>query len=154
MDVVSHAVWGATIIRKSTHVWWAAFFGALPDLLTGAYGLVRYGSKYSVELIEFSELHKPGGLYLKVYYFFHSFLPISIVAGIIAIFAPNYTIVTLPYYLHIIMDIFTHRGVWATRIFYPISNFHFQGHNWWKNKWISIVNWGAIVAINLIIFIL
>lgn len=153
MDFVSHALWGATIIRKKPEVWWAALFGALPDLLTAVYGFFKTKKNYFKYLKDIAENERPNESYFKVYYFFHSFIPISVIALIILIIKPALVIITIPYYLHIIMDIFMHRGVWATRIFYPLSNFHFQGKNWWQHKWIIIFNWAALIVTNLIIFL-
>lgn len=153
MDTFSHAAWGATIIRKNPQIWWAALFGALPDLLAALYGLLAYRSNYLKYLNRFAFAEHVNDYYLKVYYFFHSFIPISVFTLILYVVSPSYVAVTIPYYLHILMDIFTHQGAWATRIFYPLSDFHFQGMNWWKNKWITIGNWTAILIINVIIFI-
>jgi len=153
MDTLSHAAWGATIVRKNPQIWWAAFFGALPDLITALYGIIRYRKGYLKYLNDQAYIKSENDDYLKVYHFFHSFIPISLFTFVLSFIDSSYLIITIPYYLHILMDIFTHQGVWATRIFYPLSNFHFEGYNWWKHKWLSIVNWAAILVINLIFFI-
>lgn len=153
MDVFSHAAWGATIIRKPPLVWWAALFGALPDILTSFFGLLKYRGKFLKELDSMMNGDSKYRIYFQVYYYTHSFIPITGLAIILYLIAPSYWIITIPYYLHILLDIFTHRGIWATRIFYPFSNFHFNGHDWWKNKWFSIGNWAALIVINLIIFL-
>ncbi|MCH7492694.1 metal-dependent hydrolase [Patescibacteria group bacterium] len=150
MDVMSHAVWGATIVRKRPEMWWAAFIGALPDLLTALYGLIRFKGKYLLYMSNLRLTANKDDTYFKVYYFFHSLLPISVVAIVIYFMAPSYLILVLPYYFHIFLDVFTHRGIWGTRLFYPISNFHFHGRDWWKNRWISIINWSMLIVINLI----
>jgi len=154
MDSVSHAVWGATIIRKAPYLWWAAFFGILPDLIWGVYWALVFRSQSFKKGIENRLDVNIRSAHFKVYYFVHSLIPISVVAVIIYLVSPSFTIVVIPYYIHIIMDIFTHRGVWATRIFYPISDFHFEGMDWWRNQWISVGNWIAIVVVNIILFII
>jgi len=153
MDSFSHAAWGATIIRKSPFVWWAALFGALPDLITALYGLFRHRKSYLKYLNKLAFAEGANDDYLKVYHFFHSFVPISLFTFVLSFVNSSYLIITIPYYLHILMDIFTHQGVWATKIFYPLSNFHFEGYNWWKHKWASIGNWAALIIINVIIFV-
>jgi len=153
MDSFSHAVWGATIIRKVPYLWWAAFFGILPDIIWGVYWALRYRGKGFKKGLEVRNSEGGLGIHFKVYYLVHSLVPITVVTAIMYLMVPAYTIVVIPYYLHIIMDIFTHRGVWATRLFYPFSDFHFEGKDWWKNKWISVGNWAALLIINLIIFI-
>ncbi|RLG90174.1 MAG: hypothetical protein DRO36_06540 [Candidatus Hecatellales archaeon] len=153
MDSVSHAAWGATIIRKLPHVWWAVFFGLLPDIIWGVYWALKYRGQSFNRGLEVRNSPENLEVHFQVYYFVHSLIPITVVTIIIYLVAPSYTIVVIPYYLHIIMDIFTHQGVWATRIFYPLSDFYFEGRDWWRNRWISIGNWLALVVINLIIFI-
>lgn len=153
MDSFSHAAWGATIVRKNPQIWWAALSGALPDLLTFIYGFLKFRRKYFKYLSDLAWYDGPQDPYLKVYYFSHSLIPITAVAIILYFISPAYTIIVIPYYLHIFLDIFTHQGVWATRLFFPISKFHFDGRNWWKNKWMTIGNWAVLVVINLIIFL-
>lgn len=154
MDTLSHAAWGATIIRKKPELWWAAFSGALPDLITALYGLLVHKKGYFKFLKEFAFSKKADDYYIKVYYFSHSFIPITLVTLIIYFVRPAWAVIAIPYYLHILVDIFSHRGIWATRIFYPFSNFHFEGRNWWQNNWISIGNWAVLILVNIIIFAL
>lgn len=153
MDVFSHSVWGATIIRKSPLVCWAALFGALPDIIPFVYGVVRFKKAYAKRLRKMGRDEHSSDSYFRVYHFCHSLVPITIVTVIIYYTVPSYWYITIPYYFHIIMDIITHQRIWATRIFYPFSDFHFQfGKNWWQNHWISAVNWGVLIGVNIIIF--
>lgn len=100
------------------------------------------------------QLTRQPNAYMKVYYFTHSLVPISLLAVILFIFSPVLALLTLPYYLHIILDIPAHSGIWATRIFYPFSDWHFRGgYDWWKNKWFSIGNWSVLIIINLILIL-
>lgn len=155
MDSVSHAAWGATIVRKTPLVWWAVLAGALPDIIPAVYGLIRYRRKYVRALEKLSMAAEINHRYMRIYHWTHSLIPISVVAAALLLVSPAWAMVTLPYYLHILLDIPTHHGVWATRLFYPFSDFHFAGgHDWWKNRWISLGNWAAIVIINVLLFVL
>lgn len=151
MDIVSHAVWGATIIRTKPEFWWAALFGALPDLILAVYGINRFGWKYFQDTTDQKFGTKAQSPFIKVYYFTHSLVPITCFAILLLIIEPRYVIVTIPYYAHVLLDSFTHSGPWAARLLYPISFIHFHGRDWWKNNWISIGNWAAIIFINIII---
>jgi len=151
MDVVSHAAWGATIIRTARFTWWAALVGALPDLLTFIYGIIKFRGQYNKKLDAMGHGKIVIGSYFTVYRYTHSLLPISLVTLAVVSIWPEYWYITLPYYLHIFMDIFTHQGVWATRLLYPLSDFHFAGHNWWQNKWVSLGNWAAVISINFLL---
>ncbi len=151
MDTLSHGTWGAIIVRKAGLVWWALLTGALPDILPALYELARHPVKFIRNLINKSLADNPSAMYLRIYHWAHSLLPISGVSLVLVIFAPTRLVLVIPYYLHIFMDIFTHRGKWATRIFYPISDFHFEGMDWWRHHWISFANWAAICIAVLIL---
>lgn len=151
MDSVSHAAWGATIIRKFPFVWWAVLSGALPDIIAASYGFLKFRGRYVKVLDEFARLGRTDDAYMRVYYWSHSLLPITLVAVVIALVSPAWLVVAVPYYLHIFMDIPTHRGIWATRPFYPLSDFRFEGHDWWTNKWASIGNWVILIVVNVLI---
>ncbi|MFA6098750.1 MAG: metal-dependent hydrolase [Patescibacteria group bacterium] len=154
MDTLSHAAWGATMIRKPSLVLWAALAGALPDIIPAIFGILRWRSEYFRDMVSQKFAEDPRDSYMIVYRYAHSLLPITLLAAVLAIFYPAWWLVTIPYYLHIFMDIFTHKGVWGTRLFYPISDFHIEGRDWWRNKWFSIVNWCVLIVINAIIFLI
>ncbi|MFA6553568.1 MAG: hypothetical protein WCT27_04010 [Patescibacteria group bacterium] len=153
MDTVSHGAWGALIVRKTGLVGWALLTGALPDILPALYELARHPVKFIRGLINKSLADNPSRMYLTIYHWAHSLLPISFVTLLVLIFAPARSILAVPYYMHIFLDIFTHRGKWATRIFYPFSDFHFDGTDWWRHSWISIANWAVIAVVGVFIFI-
>ncbi|MFH1207562.1 MAG: hypothetical protein V1668_03065 [Patescibacteria group bacterium] len=152
MDTASHGAWGALVVRKAGLVGWAVLTGALPDIIPALYELVRHPRKYIRGLVSKSLGDNPSDAYLHIYHWAHSLLPISFVTIIVSIFTPTGWMLAAPYYLHIFLDIFTHRGRWATRIFYPVSDFHFEGFDWWRYNWISIANWATIAVVGVFIF--
>ncbi|MFA5051615.1 MAG: hypothetical protein WC544_00960 [Patescibacteria group bacterium] len=154
MDTISHSAWGALVVRKAGLVGWAVLTGALPDIIPALYELARRPRKFIHDLITKSLGDNPSDIYLRIYHWSHSLLPISVVTLAVRVFAPTYWLLAIPYYLHIFLDIFTHRGKWATRIFYPVSDFHFEGLDWWRRNWVSFANWGAIAVVGVIIYII
>lgn len=153
MDVVSHAAWGATVVRDRSLILWAAFTGALPDLIPAAYGIVRYRAQFFRDTTSQRFVDNPSHAYMVVYRWSHSILPISIVTLFLWLLYPAWVILVVPYYLHILLDVPTHSGIWATRPFYPLSDAHIEGKDWWKHVWISASNWSALALINIPHFI-
>ncbi len=151
MDSFSHAAWGATIVRKSQYLWWAAVVGALPDILLMLYGLIRFGRKYIDEYSGQRFISGENDPYVSVYRYLHSLVPVTVVGVLLYLVARQYCILIAPYYLHVLVDSFVHSGIWAIRPFYPLSNWNFQGYDWWKNKWITIGNWLILVLVNVIL---
>ncbi|MDD5040312.1 MAG: hypothetical protein PHY34_04145 [Patescibacteria group bacterium] len=152
MDTVSHAGWGATVIRAKSMVGWAAIAGALPDMIPVLYGIVRYGLRFFSEMTSQRFVKSPTSGYMRIYYFTHSLVPASITTIILFIFTKSAWLLSIPYFFHILLDIPTHRGMWATRIVYPFSDFHVNGWSWWRHSWISMVNWTVLIAINFILW--
>ncbi|MBU1148930.1 metal-dependent hydrolase [Patescibacteria group bacterium] len=156
MDIISHAVWGATIIREQPQVWWAALFGALPDFWASI-PVLLYLKKNKWRKFNNKEIWaeaKKNSMYLTFDYISHSLFTASVFAYIVFQFFPSYWYITIPYFVHIVLDVFVHRGKWGVRLFYPLSNWHINGVNWWETKWISAVNWTVLIAVNLIIWLI
>lgn len=56
---------------------------------------------------------------VNIYHFIHSiWIPIFTM--------PYYPIFSIGYFIHIFFDIFSHTGIFSTKIFYPFSNFTFS----------------------------
>ena len=156
MDIISHAIWGATIIRKEPMIWWAAFFGALPDLCSIIPFFVHLKTnkfrRYNNQ--EFWKYVESSSFYTKLYYVFHSLVTAILLTFFVYIIFPQYWFVTVPYFLHIFLDIFSHKDKWATRILYPISDIHFNGINWWRSKWLNMANWFSLIIVNVGIWLI
>ena len=153
MDAVSHGAWGATLVRSRSLVGWAVLTGLLPDLLPAIYGIYRYRLAFFKDMTDQSFANHPEHTYVILYRWCHSLIPISILTGITLAFAPSWTVLAIPYYLHLLLDIPTHQGIWATRLFYPLSDAHIDGRDWWRHSWVSIGNWAVIIGINLFFFL-
>lgn len=151
MDTVSHGAWGALVVRKAGLIGWAVLTGALPDIIPAMFELAVRPRQFVDGLITKTLADNPSKMYLTIYRWAHSLLPISLVTLVVYLTAPAYWVLVIPYYFHIFLDIFTHSGKWATRLLYPLSDFHFEGMDWWRRNWISAVNWGTIAIVAMFI---
>src|SRR5712692_3868376 len=151
MDILSHGLWGATIVRRRKLVWWAFLSGMLPDVLGGGVGFVY--------LLSVGEFWGRGTWQLlpdwakASYAFHHSLLGAGLYFLLLLLFLPDYRILILPYLLHIIMDTFVHANDMIGRLLYPLSvNSGLHGLNWWEHWWILALNIFFLVSINVILF--
>lgn len=151
MDLVSHALWGSTIIRRKPYVWWALFFGAAPDLLGSGPGVFylllvqhRFWSSTTWPLL-------PQAL-KDNYHFWHGLLATVIVFLAIVIIKQKAWFLILPYLLHIGMDLFTHVTDVSSSLFFPFVKYNSNrliSLNWWEHSWILAINILLLVIINL-----
>lgn len=161
MDFVSHALWGMTIVRRP-ELFGAVFIASnLPDI----FGSTPYWSICSLRLLKgykkrgfkalkkaFKSLPKAPYTSLLFYHSFHNLFAWLIFSLILYMFFPTLLILSLAYLSHILVDIPTHKGDFATRIFYPFSDFHFEGASWIRERKIVIANFALILLVNLVIW--
>ncbi|MDI6821243.1 MAG: hypothetical protein QMD65_03700 [Patescibacteria group bacterium] len=156
MDIVSHALWGVTVIRKKPLVWWALIFGILPDILStglgGIFLLFRYGSFWPEN--GWSLLPE----WIKIlYHINHSLLGVLIMFAILTVISRKILLLIIPYVLHIVIDLFTHEGDIIYRLFMPLINYNpnrVLGLNWWEHSWIWWLNIILLISANLIIWLI
>ncbi len=156
MDTLAHAVYGATLFSRTGLAggrrrprprgrfdWtlWAAFgFGLLPDLAS-------IGVFFAEALINGRQ---PGFGSLPPYVFVlynatHSLLITGLALLLIRRLARPLVIPALAWPLHILMDIPTHaRGRFQTPFLYPLSDYAFDGLNWWQHGWLVALYWGVL----------
>ncbi len=153
MDIFSHALWGATIIRKKELIPWALFLGAAPDLL---------GSGPAFFYLLFNNLLQEKKLWAVLpdflrsnYSFWHSLLGIFLVFLLILMVKRKYWFLTFPYLFHVFLDFFTHEIDILARLFFPFVKYNplrVMGFNWWEHKTIIFINFFLLIGINLIIW--
>lgn len=154
MDIISHALWGATVVRKKHLVWWAVLVGAAPDLLSN-------GVAFFYLLIAHSQLWSAStwpllpSILKNAYNVTHSIVGVAIVAGLFFLFWKRYMILVIPYVLHVAMDLFAHEGNVINRLLFPFqeSTIAVYGLNWWEQWWIWWINVALLVVVNFIFFI-
>lgn len=82
-----------------------------------------------------------------VYRIPHSFLFAGILSLTLYFLVPEYWVVlTLCYVSHIIIDIPTHQGDFATQYFYPLSHAFYPGKNWAYHPFLALLFWIVLGA--------
>ena len=85
----------------------------------------------------------------------HSFTALTVFGILFYLYFPDsYLVMTFAYFLHLAVDVPTHSKEWATRLFYPFSDFHIDGYNWWENKTVSLIFWLVLAVIAFKVFYL
>jgi membrane-bound metal-dependent hydrolase YbcI (DUF457 family) len=154
MDVIYHALVGAAIAKStgSPYILSSAIFAVLPDLvgavpfvyykLTARPGTLLQNVKESVYSNTFTN-----SVDRIMYSLTHSLVFALLVSLLSYLFFPAaWVTLSLSYVSHIIIDIPTHEGDFATRIFYPYSDFHFESKNWATNPRLFFTFWGVFLA--------
>lgn len=117
MDLVTHALVGASTGALFGHPLEGSLFGMLPD----------------VGLASFRRLERPPSFYI----FCHSPVFILLLGLIVYLVDPSFLpCASLSVFSHIVLDIPTHGKLWAPRPFYPFSEVSFSlgGGEWeWFN---------------------
>lgn len=153
MDIVSHALWGGTIIRKKPYLWWAFFFGAAPDILGSGPGFLYL--LFSRHILWSSATWPLLPQILKDNYFlWHGLFAAAIVSLAIFIIRREAWFLILPYLLHSFVDIFTHQADPLSRLFSPFVSYDSNrvlGLNWWESAWIWWLTTALLTSINLLI---
>jgi len=150
MDIISHGVWGATIIRQPKLLIPAIVSGFLPDLISTVAGFFYLQVTQGLNLtFVWSALPAWSR---DLYGYSHGFLGLAVFSGILILFAKRYWILICPYALHIFLDLFTHRGDPLARLLYPFLDYNPQrllGWNWWEYPYMSVINWALLIVINV-----
>jgi len=149
MDNIAHFLWGLTLVRQANLAIPIALFSNMPDILSAPfffYYVIK--DKYPLKKQVLFEW-KPPIEYLEFYRFFHSILGLVILTAVFNVFFPQLTTVFfICYASHILIDIFSHGDFWATRIFYPFSDFHlkFTKNHWQHAKTKRLIYFALIIA--------
>ena len=132
MDTLSHALYGKGFFGYRKYRWFSFLFGALPDLLSfGLYFL--YILLLNIVKLNFgkpSDDTIPYWVY-DLYDFSHSIVIAFIFIGIAYKINKDFSFPMLAWPSHIILDFFTHSiEFFPTPIFWPVSDFKFDGIPW------------------------
>jgi hypothetical protein len=130
VDTFSHALWGRGLFGYRGHPWLALLFGTLPDL-------VSFTPLFFYRL--FSGTYVPGPPALETipdwlfisYDLMHSFVTALLVVGLVAYLNRSVAFAMLAWPFHICLDFPFHTArYFPTKIFWPLSDFHFDGISW------------------------
>ncbi|MBI4099854.1 hypothetical protein HY440_02500 [Candidatus Microgenomates bacterium] len=151
MDTLAHGLFGAAIVapKGSEKLMVAAgVAGMLPDLIVQGAVIVERGVSTGFKIMGGGGEDFPANL-LVLYRATHSlFVP----AFLWLVLPKKWRILALPYLLHVLFDIFTHCGLFGTRIFFPLSDFHVCGINYAASEWAWEINYGLLVGIYFLIY--
>lgn len=130
MDIVSHALIGKIVSvfgkKRRNSDFWAVLFAIIPDFtLIPFYLMLGYQNNrplfiaYNQDWVGASSSFPVS---TAIYFLFHSFIFAFVVVLPLVIFFKIPKIAFAAYLSHLIVDIPTHAGEWAIRVFYPFSN--------------------------------
>lgn len=160
MDILYHAVSGIAIAKTfgSSDVLPVALAATLPYLL----GIIPF---YAIKLKDaivspqstiktYTRLLLSNKFANKLDATFYRCTHSLIGAGIFAIcmyflFPAQWLILSLSYLSHIVIDIPTHQGQFATRLLYPFSDVHIEGSNWSTNPKLFLSFWLGLLLVML-----
>lgn len=153
MDTLAHGLYGAALLaptRDQRLMMVAGVVGMLPDLVVQGTIIVQTGLVSGLKIMGGAGEGFPTDL-ISFYRWTHSLLAVAVLAGFLLVFKRKYLALGLPYALHIFFDIFTHCGVFGTRIFFPFSDWHVCGVNYAESLWFWELNYGFLVGIYFMI---
>tara|TARA_Y100000814_G_C12047565_1_gene304914 strand:+ start:12 stop:500 length:489 start_codon:yes stop_codon:yes gene_type:complete len=150
MDTFSHALWGKGLFGYRKYRWTAFIFGALPDLssfgLLFLFNLITNPQNLNMGKPSLSEI--PHWVFTS-YNISHSLITALFFLFLTYCINKDLFFPMLAWPLHIIIDFFTHTIYYfPTPIFWPISDYRFNGISW-ANKYIFLTNVICIVIIFL-----
>lgn len=165
MDLLAHALYGSTICSKSGLAggrkgsgrgfmtdwtfWCACAFGIMPDIFS-----------MGVRFVVFRLNGTPGHFFgnfdendMMLYRYMHSMITGAVVVLIARLAYKPLFIPSLAWLVHVLLDSLTHNlGKWRTTLFYPITDWAFEGLAWWRYEevvmtyWIILpITWSGIV---------
>ncbi len=159
MDILAHALYGATLFSRTGlaggrrgaavpggsywsdwTVWAAAGFGVLPDMAS-------IGVSFTQMLVRGAPLsfHGIPPFVFVLYHCTHSLMVAGLVVLVLRAIARPLSLPALAWPVHIVMDSVSHgTGRWQTLLFYPASDWHFDGLNWWQHPGLMLLYWGLL----------
>ena len=156
MEIVAHALWtGAAAVaakRRSARVsglstQWAAFWGTFPDVF--AFGpAIAVGLWMSI--VNGTPVGRRGAHFnigISLYSLAHSLITFTVVFLLASLLARRLLLPMLGWLMHILIDIPTHSyDYYATKVFWPLSNWGFDGLPWWT-PWFWVSTYVALATV-------
>ncbi len=161
MDIFAHVLWtGAAVIvvqrklDRPMHLSRAAFWGALPDLVSFTVPAVLrvwwWLSGTSKSLLP--DARGPHFEWVwGLYNCSHSAVVFAVIFGAVWLLVRHPVLEMFGWALHISIDILTHRGWFATSFLWPVLSFRFDGIPWEKG-WFLGVNYAALTLVYLLLW--
>jgi hypothetical protein len=161
MDIIAHALWTTALAsgvrrrsRLPIHLGWAAFWGVFPDTISFTIPAVLRvwwrltGASRSL----LPEAHGPRFEWVwGLYNCSHSAVVFAAFFGTVWLFARRPVLEMLGWAFHILIDIFTHRGLFATHFLWPVSSLRFNGLPC-ETGWFLALNYAALALVFLLLW--
>ena len=159
MDIIYHALVGVAISKSlgGKYEAAAAICAMLPDLI-GTTPLYYFRSPYLSQtsakdflthMIHATTSEKFTNTVEKIAYRTTHSLVTALLFSLLMylLFPAAWIILSLSWLSHVLIDIPTHSGDFATQLLYPISQVHIQAKNWSTKPKVFILLWGILLAI-------
>ena len=160
MDIISHGLIGKIISTPENdkrNIFWIIFFSVLPDFfLVPLYFVLGYENNRFLLFPKNADWIGASASHAFLYSFYdlsHSFIIAFIIVLPIILLFKLPKLAFIAYLFHILVDLPTHTGEWAIKIFYPLNNYSVKGFTdaWeWPIKYMAVA-W-LILAILIIAF--
>ncbi|MCE9612742.1 MAG: hypothetical protein K8T26_00610 [Lentisphaerae bacterium] len=160
MDILAHAVYGATVCSRTglgggrqgggqpwwrdRTIWLALGFGVLPDAVSMGPSFVAYCMAGMPD----NFFHQFGGNGITLYRCMHSLVIGLAAVAILRVARKGLALPALAWPLHVAMDAVTHAdGKFGTTVLYPFSTWMFPGVRWWEHPGVVWGYWLALTPI-------
>ena len=152
MDYLAHGLWSYIVFHKIKKVWYAVFFGLLPDNLSWAvyliYSLFTNGFNFGAPVV--SEI--PNWVF-ALYNVSHSLIVASFFIILFGFIYKKIIVYMLAWPMAILMDVISHtRDFLPTPFLWPLTDWKFDGVRWGSPKFM-IINY-VLITIGLIYVLL
>ncbi len=161
MDVFAHSLYGITVCSKTglaggragsgkkrfiedSTLWIAGLFSLLPDMISMwlPFLLFLFGDRQDNFFHEFTDKN------IVLYRYMHSLVLSLGVFGLIAVIRRSWAIPALAWSVHVICDSVTHdAGKFRTTLFYPFTDWGFDGFAFWIDLRALIVYWSVLPVV-------
>ena len=146
MDTLSHASWGRGLFGFRGYKWWALFWGAAPDLFS-------FGTLFFIRMVTFEfSIGRPSvdaipwWVYIN-YDISHSFISAFIVIAMVWRGHKPFAFAMLGWPFHICLDFpFHNKEFFPTKLFWPLSDYSFDGIPWNRPE-IWFINVAGIIVL-------
>jgi hypothetical protein len=162
LDIFAHALWTTALgivarpkLKHQIHLGWAAAWAIFPDVVAF---IVRAAVRIEQVLTGASRSLLPtaNGTHFDwvwgLYNCTHSTLVFTTAFGMVWWWLGRPALEMLGWALHIVIDIFTHRGLFAIQFLWPASRLHFDGIRWEMPSFLA-VNYAVMATVYLLLWI-
>ncbi len=162
MDIFAHALWALASagvagrkLRPRMRLPRVAAWGILPDVVTFAVPAVvriwRLATGASKSLLPDGSGPRFDWVW-NLYNATHSAILFAVAFGAVWLILRRPVWEMLGWALHVLIDIFTHNGLFAVQFLWPLSAIHVDGARW-EAGWLLAANYAALAAAYVLLWI-